>query len=65
MTQTLCSECLPENASCECMSFFFVSSFVEEKSSMISNVGLPAKVPKTNAAVLEVFVFRPVSRDLL
>ena len=49
MGQTLCFACLPENASCESMSFFFVSSFVAEQSSMMYNVGLPAifKVKQT------------------
>ena len=46
MTQTLCSVCLPESASCESMSFFFVSSLKAEQSSMINNVGLPANLSK-------------------
>ena len=46
MTHTDCSACLPENASCDSMCFFFVNSFVALQSLMMYKVGEPAYLLK-------------------
>ena len=55
MTQTLCSACLPENASSDSISFFFVRSFVAKQSSMMLSVGLPACLLKITQQFLKHF----------